>query len=424
MKKGTLSYKSNKFALHAAFAVILAAAILFILSSHSFADTGTSAAAKVNADNGAYLRKSASVLSGKVELLSNDTEIVLYREVFKSKTDTDPEQVWYYAKAGEKSGYIRSDLVKDIRYSNVEAVTKNGTNYRAGAGIKMENSGRLKKNSKVTVCLEATPDKGAEGSNATWYKIEIDSKYYYVCSGNVKITGKVKAPAAAEPAQAPAAQPAEQVKTEAAPAAQPAAAQPAQTPAAQPAAAAEPAQTPAAQPAAVVFAETAIPFDKVQAALKASTAVKGVALPDTITVLKSAGNEAEFIVELNKNTEVTVKSAVTTQEKTEDGDQITEKWYEIEFSSAQVIAIGDPEAEEDTSAPAYLDPDQEDDSELEAANDTAEKELVGTDEDEDTDDPDIEEGSYTGILAEGTADANGVIRGFVRAADLAAFPAK
>lgn len=410
MKNKTFSYDIKNTALHAAIAAVLLAGLMLILTMHVSADTGAYGTGKVDAENGAYLRKSATTFSGKVDVLEYNTDVTIYKEVFKSRTSTDAGHVWLYVKAGDKSGYIRSDLVRDVKYNSVQGYIKNRANYRTGAGIMMDKIGQFKKNTGITICLEAAPVKGTEGSNELWYKISKDGKYYYLCSRNAKI--------GAVPAKAAKAAPAAEKKAEAAKAA-PAA----QTPAPAPAA---PAQT---QPAAeetvadavpAVSAESAAAFAQVKSALAAAKAVKGTVTPDTITVLKSASINGEVMVELNQNAAVTVKEAKTTQEKDEDGETVAMNWYLVEFDKSQVIVIGDPEAETQTSRPAYMAENQDSDKELEALNTKAEQDLLAGEEDPDDGLEDGDEGSYTGTAADSLADANGIVRGYVTAEDIAA----
>ena len=405
MKNKTLSGNLIRIALHAASAMIMLICLMLMITPHTFADSGITGTAKVSADNGAYLRKSATTLSGQLGLLPCNSDLVICKEVFKSKTDTGNDQVWYYVKAGNKKGYVRSDLVSNVNYATVEGVLKNTANYRTGPGVRMNKAGTLRKNSKVTICLDASPAKGTEGSNSIWYKIKVNGKFFYVCSGNVRITGNIKTVKAAPAATQ---KPASTVQTQTQPQTQ------------------EQAQ-PQVQTVQAVYDENAVSFDKVKAATASSTPVKGVVVHDTISVMKDAKSGSELTAELNQNALVTVRSAMTAQEQVDDGCQITVQWYEIEFDKSQVIEIGDPEDESNGAAPAYLAEDQSSDRELEAENASAERELAGSDEDSDdneSEDSATDEGSYTGRITDGAADANGIIRGYVRAEDISAYLAK
>ena len=165
--------------------VIMMASIPVMVPDMSFAGSNTSptATGKVDSAEGAFLRKSASKKSAKVTGLDDNTELVIMKEVFVTTKNTSSTKRWYRVKAGKKKGYIRADLVKDITYSSVSAVTNGKTNYRNGAGTSMKKRGTLKKGSKVTVLLKAK----ARGSSKEWYKIKKGNKQYYVAASNIEM---------------------------------------------------------------------------------------------------------------------------------------------------------------------------------------------------------------------------------------------
>lgn len=179
---------TNKFYLPI-FALILAAVFFAASSFESFAASAPSASGRVNSKSGAYIRKSSNGKAKKLALLKDNTKLVIYKEVFKSKTSTSAKKKWYYVKAGSKKGYIRSDLVDGINYKYAPAKVTSAVYYRKGAGTKMKSAGRFKKNTGVYVCLASNPVSSAKGSSKTWYKIRKGSKYYYVASSKIKITG-------------------------------------------------------------------------------------------------------------------------------------------------------------------------------------------------------------------------------------------
>ena len=209
MKK-TATFKQKKTVLHLAIVLVLLTAGLLLISAQSFAASSPQATGQVNARAGAYLRKSTSTSSKKVAILNDNTSVVIYREVFKSKKSTSAKKIWYYVNANGIKGYIRSDLVDNVRYTLLSGTIKKKNTVRYGAGTKMAKAGTLKKGAKVTVYLDARPVKKTKGKSKVWYRILYKGKYCYVCSAYVKITGsagQTPAPSASKPAPAPAAQP-------------------------------------------------------------------------------------------------------------------------------------------------------------------------------------------------------------------------
>lgn len=165
------------------------AVMLMIASASAYAVSAPNANGQVNSKEGAYLRKSSSTDSKALALLKDDTNLTIYKEVFKSKTSASKKKIWYYVKAGNKKGYIRADLVDNVNYGSVSGKVTGKANYRKGAGTKMKKSGTYKKGKKVTVCLVANPVSSTKGSSKKWYKVKSGTKYYYVCSSRIKLTG-------------------------------------------------------------------------------------------------------------------------------------------------------------------------------------------------------------------------------------------
>lgn len=182
--KSTKSVKLNMLITALIFTLIIIA-----FSMAAFAASVPSAHGRINSSDGAVLRKSSSTGSAKVCVLSDNTYITIHKEVFKSKTSTSKKKKWYYVTANGKKGYVRADLVNNIRYGSVKGKIKSKVNYRKGAGIRMKKKGSFKKGVKVTVVLKAKPVKSTKGTSGTWYKVKSGSKYYYVCSSKIKLTG-------------------------------------------------------------------------------------------------------------------------------------------------------------------------------------------------------------------------------------------
>jgi len=167
--------------------LFMVAAIFALSSSGVYAVSVPTATGQINSSNGAVLRKSASTSSKKLAVLSDNTTVTIHKEVFKSKTSTAAKYKWYYVTANGKKGYVRSDLVDNIKYGTVKATVKTKVNYRKGPGVKMKNSGSFKKGATVTVVMQANPVYSTRGSSYTWYKVKYNGKYYYVCSSKIKL---------------------------------------------------------------------------------------------------------------------------------------------------------------------------------------------------------------------------------------------
>ena len=179
--------------LHLLMIVFLAAVMTAVFSSGVYAVSVPSAKGQINSPEGAVLRSSSTTKSKAVAVLADNTPVVIHKEVFKSKNSTSKTNKWYYVTANGLKGYVRSDLVDHITYGSVKGKTKAKVNFRKGAGVKMKKKGSLKKGTKVTIVLKATPVNSAKGTSKVWYKIKKGKKYYYVCSSKVKLTGSSSA---------------------------------------------------------------------------------------------------------------------------------------------------------------------------------------------------------------------------------------
>ena len=170
------------------------AVILVLFSSGAYAASVPSAYGQIDSPDGAILRKSSSTSSAVLCVLSDNTDIVIHKEIFKSKTSTSKKNKWYYVTANGIKGYVRADLVDNVKYGSAGGKIKSRVYYRKGAGTKMKQKGTLNKGTKVTIVLKAKPVSSARGTSSTWYKIKVGKKYYYVCSSKVKLTGNTTAP--------------------------------------------------------------------------------------------------------------------------------------------------------------------------------------------------------------------------------------
>ena len=79
--------RTKKISLHILITVAVLGIFMLILSAHTFAASGIDGSAKVNAQDGIYLRKSASVKSRALAVLPDNTVLKVYREEYRSKTE-------------------------------------------------------------------------------------------------------------------------------------------------------------------------------------------------------------------------------------------------------------------------------------------------------------------------------------------------
>ena len=171
--------------------ILAVAALVFAVSALlSFAASVPSlkASGNINSPEGAIVRKGATRASKIVTVLDDNTPVTITGEVFVTKNKTAAVKKWYSVTAGKYKGYIRSDLIKNIKYDTKTAKGKTTAKicYRVGAGTAMKSKGKFKKGKTLTIVLTAS----AKGSKVKWYKIKYGSKYYYVCSNRVKVTVK------------------------------------------------------------------------------------------------------------------------------------------------------------------------------------------------------------------------------------------
>lgn len=163
---------------------VLTALILLVCVTVSDAATpALEASGQINSITGAYMRKKASKSSKIITGLKNNTPVIIKKEVFVTRKKTSATKKWYYVIANGRTGYVRADLIDNIRYPVGTATTKAKIYYRYGAGTSMKKKGMLKKNTTFNVVLEAK----AYGTSKKWYKLQSGSEYFYVASTSVKL---------------------------------------------------------------------------------------------------------------------------------------------------------------------------------------------------------------------------------------------
>ena len=173
------------------------AAVLILFSCGAYADSVPSASGCIDSWNGAILRQSSSTDSEALCVLADNSEVTIHKEVFKSRTSTARINKWYYVTAGGRRGYVRSDLVDNIKYHEVSGRTTSSVNYRKGAGTGMEKAGSFSKGAAISIVLKAMPAVSPGSTGRIWYKIKKGSYYYYVSSSGAELTDKAEEPAQA-----------------------------------------------------------------------------------------------------------------------------------------------------------------------------------------------------------------------------------
>lgn len=180
--------KHGKNIIRKAVTLMMAAAMIFaalpVLSVPAF----TSEAAAITAsgkvsESGVNLRASASTESRAITTLKKNAKLTIHKEVFVKKKSTKAENRWYYVSAGKRTGYIRSDLVKDIRWSNTAAVSTEELNYRTGPSTAFKKLGTTNIGAPVTLLLPAS----LSGSTLAWYKVSVAGKVAYVSADYIKL---------------------------------------------------------------------------------------------------------------------------------------------------------------------------------------------------------------------------------------------
>ncbi len=142
----------------------------------------TQASGSVNASGGASLRAHTTTSSRQITLVSDNKGVTILREVFTGYS-TQAAKRWYYVSVSGKKGYIRSDLVDNISYANIPAVTVRAVNFRSGPTTGMAKKGTLSRGKAVTVLSEAK----LRGVSQIWYKVLIGKGTYYISAKHLKL---------------------------------------------------------------------------------------------------------------------------------------------------------------------------------------------------------------------------------------------
>lgn len=166
--------------------VLLVSALIFSSGISSAATPVFEAKGLVNSWDGAFVRAKATKTSKKVTGLKDNTKVKIKDEVFVTADKYGAKKKWYHITVNKKTGYIRSDLVDNIKYNKkVTVKTLAKVTYRKGAGTSMERAGAFSKGKELTAVMLATAS-----DKTKWYKVKYGSKYYYVLSTKVKVVEK------------------------------------------------------------------------------------------------------------------------------------------------------------------------------------------------------------------------------------------
>ena len=180
MEKG-MSISKKAVALMLMAVMLLAAVPVISAPAFTAEAEAVTATGKINT-KGLVLRKSASTSSGKVTTLSKNKKVTIQREVFKKKNSTKSSDRWYYITAGGKSGYVRSNRVSNISWSDTAAVTTDELNYRTGPDTSFKRVGTTRTGESVTLMLPAK----LSGSSSEWYRAKVRGKTVYISAAYVK----------------------------------------------------------------------------------------------------------------------------------------------------------------------------------------------------------------------------------------------
>lgn len=169
-------------------AIMLTAAMIFtampVLAAPAFTASAASitATGKVNT-NSVILWTSENPGATVIVTLNQGQAVTIHKEVFTKAKNTDPDSRWYYVTAGNCVGYVRSDYVSDIAWSNTAAVTTDELNFRSGPDTSFPKLGTTGIGAPVTLLLSAS----LSGSTSEWYKVGINNVTAYVSADYIKL---------------------------------------------------------------------------------------------------------------------------------------------------------------------------------------------------------------------------------------------
>lgn len=192
--------EKHRTVIHISFIVLAAALLLTALPLFALRPAeAASVTASGKTTDVVNVRKKASVSSKSLGTLKKNTKVKITKEVFTSSTSSSSSKRWYYVKAGGKKGYVRADLIKNIKFKGKKAHTTDALNYRTGPATSFKVRGTLEDGESVKLLL---PAKRA-GSSEKWYRIKAGGKKAYVIGSYVSSSSSSASAKAEEAAPAP-----------------------------------------------------------------------------------------------------------------------------------------------------------------------------------------------------------------------------
>ncbi len=171
-------------------AIFMIAALVFtalpVLGTSDVYAASISASGTVSA-GGAVLRKKPSSASGKVMTLSEGTSVTLKEEIFTS-TSHKAIYRWYKVKTAGKTGYVRSDKLRNLDYGSEIGVTVDALESRTGPGTDFKKRGVIDWGTELKIMLPSR----MKGSNEIWYKTKVKGKTLYLIKKYVARTTKAE----------------------------------------------------------------------------------------------------------------------------------------------------------------------------------------------------------------------------------------
>ena len=183
MRRNSIKAISLRIAAVLLMAIMTAAGITFPAIPEAHAESYT-ASAKIKS-NDVVIRKSASESSEMVASVKKNTSVTISAEVFTNKSSTSAEKRWYKVTVGKNTGYVRSDLVKNISWNKTTAYTKDALNYRKGPATTFAVIGTVNEGTEIKLLLPA----GRSVSSTGWYRAIVNGETAYV-SGTYVTTNK------------------------------------------------------------------------------------------------------------------------------------------------------------------------------------------------------------------------------------------
>ena len=162
--------------------ILMCVATVPLVDGSSKASAATVAASGKIKSKGVILRKGASTSSKSLATLKKNAKVTISSEVFTGNKSTAADKVWYKVSVGKKSGYVRSDLVKKVSYSNTSAATTDALNYRSGPSTSFKKLGTAASGTVVTLLVPAKVSGGDQ-----WYKVSVDGKIAYMNAAYVSM---------------------------------------------------------------------------------------------------------------------------------------------------------------------------------------------------------------------------------------------